>query len=266
MKTNIKKKFINLLVYEINKFYKNKQDKRGINKIKRSNKKIITIIIDKFIMGITWRDTINIKSNNDNISFSTLYAKYKMICKNNLLESAYSRLLNKYHIKINNKCAFIDTTAILNKGGFNAGYNKYIINKHKSCKASIICSYNGVPLGITVANSTIHDIKLLIDTLPKKITFNNLVGDLGYLANKTFKKQLMTRYNINLITPYRENQNKQNTPAEIQLLKKRFIIENLNSFIKQNKQIQSRYIKKDNTFINYIYMSFIKRALEIFLV
>ena len=53
MKNNIKKKFINLLLLEINKFNKHKKDKRGCT-IKYSNKLILSIIIDKFILGITW--------------------------------------------------------------------------------------------------------------------------------------------------------------------------------------------------------------------
>ena len=53
MKNNIRKKFINLLLLEINKFNKHKKDKRGCA-IKYSNKLILSIIIDKFILGITW--------------------------------------------------------------------------------------------------------------------------------------------------------------------------------------------------------------------
>jgi len=54
MKNNIRNKFINLLLLEINKFNKHKKDKRG-STIKHSNKLILSIIIDKFILSITWR-------------------------------------------------------------------------------------------------------------------------------------------------------------------------------------------------------------------
>ena len=48
------------------------------------------------------------------------------------------------------------------------------------------------------------------------------------------------------------------------ILKHRYVIEHLNNFIKQNKQIQTRYIKRNDMFLGYIYCIFIKRALEIF--
>jgi len=44
-------KFINLLLLEINKFNKHKKYKRG-STIKHSNKLILSIIIDKFILGM----------------------------------------------------------------------------------------------------------------------------------------------------------------------------------------------------------------------
>ena len=96
-----------------------------------------------------------------------------------------------------------------------------------------------------------------------------MTGDLGYLVNDDTKKTIKKNHNITLITPYRKYKNtlknKENTLEEKELLKGRYIVEHLNNFIKQNKQIQTRYIKKDDTFINYVYLAFIKRALEIFL-
>ena len=72
MKNNIRKKFINLLLLEINKFNKHKKDKRGCV-IKYSNKLILSIIIDKFILGITWRQTKDIKTNDNDIRYNTIY-------------------------------------------------------------------------------------------------------------------------------------------------------------------------------------------------
>ena len=75
MKNNIRKQFINLLLSEINKFNKNKKDKRGLT-VKYCDKLIISIIIDKFILGITWRQTNDIKTNNNDICYNTIYYRY----------------------------------------------------------------------------------------------------------------------------------------------------------------------------------------------
>lgn len=54
MKEKIKKKLINLLIKEINKYNKLKKDKRGIYNKKYSNKYVLNIIINKFILGMSW--------------------------------------------------------------------------------------------------------------------------------------------------------------------------------------------------------------------
>jgi len=219
MKNNIRKKFINLLLLEINKFNKHKKDKRGCA-IKYSNKLILSIIIDKFILGITWRQTKDIKTNDNDIRYNTIYYRYKQLIKNNIIINAYENLLKTYCIKIDNSCAYIDSTSIINKYGYKkyTSFNNYVMKKH--------------------------------------------------IANDNLKNELKKNYNIELITPYRKYKNtlknKENTLEEKKLLKSRYVVEHLNNFIKQNKQIQTRYIKNNDTFINYVYLAFIKRALEIF--
>ena len=77
---------------------------------------------------------------------------------------------------------------------------------------------------------------------------------------------MKNKHNIEIITPPKKNQkNILLTEYDKKALKNRYIIEHINNFIKQNKQIQTRYIKKNDMFLGYIYLAFIKRALEIFL-
>lgn len=266
MNNKIRNKFINLLLLEIKKFNNTKTDKRGRHTIKYSNKYILNIIIDKFILGISWRQTKDIKINDKNVSYSTIYYRYNQLVKNNIIINAYENLLKDYCIKIDNSCAYIDTTSIINKYGYkkHTSFNNYVLRKHRTCKLSIISSKNGIPLGITISNTLTHDIKLLLNTLPQKPLFNKLCGDKGYI-NQDFKNKLLKTKGIQLISPYRTNQTSLNSLEDTKLLKGRYIVEHLNNFIKQNKQIQTRYIKKDTTFLSYIYLAFIKRALEIFL-
>ena len=103
------------------------------------------------------------------------------------------------------------------------------MKKHRTCKLSIIASKNGIPLGITLSNTLIHDVKLIINTLPKNRLFNKLCGDKGYIADSTLKNNLKNNYNVKLITPHRHYtnplRNQENTEEEKTLLKGRYIVE-----------------------------------------
>jgi len=71
------------------------------------------------------------------------------------------------------------------------------MKKHRTCKLSIITSKNGIPLGVTLTNTLVHDVKIILNTLPKNILFNKLCGDKGYITNDNFikqNKQIQTRY------------------------------------------------------------------------
>ncbi len=169
-----------------------------------------------------------------------------------------------YSIFINNECAYIDTTTILNKYGYvnSASINSYESKKHKSNKVSIIASKNGIPLGIHVSNSNIHDLNLLINTLPQKINFINLYADKSYISKKLKERLLITR-NIKLIHPYKKNQNSTNTNDDILELRNRMKIEHLNNKLKQNKSINTRYIKDLYYFESMMYLGCLKIGLQI---
>lgn len=267
MKDKIRNIFIKLLNFELTQFYANKNDRRGLHSIKYDITYILNIILDKFITGVSWRDIKYFKSNFLNINHNVVYYMYQKLVNNNLIKNAYDKLLKKYAIKIDNTCAYIDTTYIVNKYGYNTfiKYNNYVMSKHKTCKLSIISSKNGIPLNVVINNSLEHDIKMIMDTIPKNPLFNKLYGDKGYIS-KNINIELKNKHNIEIITPPKKNQkNILLTEYDKKALKNRYVIEHINNFIKQNKQIQTRYIKKNNMFLGYIYLAFIKRALEIFL-
>lgn len=264
MKDIVRNHFINLLKEQINQYYISKNDKRGLHKIKYSTKYILNIIIDKINLGVSWRDIKYLKSNTMNTNHSVIFYMYEKMIKNDIIKKAYNNLLNKYCIKIDNSCAYIDSTYIINKYGYNSyvKYNNYAITKHKTCKLSIISSKNGFPLGVSIANSLEHDINLVLNTIPKNPLFKKLYGDKGYISNK-IQKEIKQKTNIELIAPPRKNQINKLSTDDKNALKYRYVIEHLNNFIKQNKQIQTRFIKSNKNFLEYIYLIFIKRILEL---
>ena len=72
--------------------------------------------------------------------------------------------------------------------------NTYESKKHRSNKLSIIANRNGIPLGIKLGNGNIHDIKLLMDTLPNKTYFKILYADKGYVSKKLKEKPKTKKY------------------------------------------------------------------------
>ena len=73
---------------------------------------------------------------------------------------------------------------------------------------------------------------------------------------------MLTR-KIKLITPYKKNQNKKNTEDEIKGLKNRMRIEHINNKLKQNKSLNTRYIKDLLYFESLIYIGCLKIGLQI---
>ena len=119
-------------------------------------------------------------------------------------------------------------------------------------------SKNGIPLGIKLTDSRIHDIKLLLETLPKKTYFTTLIADKAYIS-KSLKKHLKRNRRINLITEARINQRERN-PIDVS---SRITIEHFNSLLKQNKAINTRYDKNIRAYEAIIYLGCVSRGLNV---
>lgn len=141
------------------------------------------------------------------------------------------------------------------------GCDKLGINIKDKCKKgnkiSVIVDINGIPISIKIVEANKHDIKILYPNLNKiknvKFKNVNLIADKGYI-NKNNKKMLNIEH-INLIYPYRKNQNKQNTENELDLLKKRIIIESFFCWLKKFRKIVLRYEKKIKHYKNFVILA-----------
>ncbi len=145
------------------------------------------------------------------------------------------------------------------------GRNHYDRNR-QATKISIICDQNKVPVSVSFYGANIHDTKTIDESI-KNINQNiftdkrrviNIVGDKGYIINDGHKKIIYNRHKINIVTPYRKNQNKKNTKYERQILKDRYKVEHLFNDLDKFKYIKDR----QNKYIKY-YESFVYLALLI---
>jgi hypothetical protein len=243
-----------LLINEVNKI-KSSCDSRGC-KIKYNRCLFVKAFIKRLKTGNTWYNL----QNEFKISKTHLHRVFTLWSDFNVFKNVYNTFLKKYKCYIDNDEVYIDSSIIINKYGYTntTGINTYEARKHRSNKISCIVSKNGIPLGIKVTNSQIHDIKILYDTLPKKTFFTKLIGDKGYIS-KSIKKQLKRNRRIDLITNYRKNQkNKIHTD-----ISSRISIEHFNSLIKQNRIINIRYDKSLESYENIVYLGCLYRSLQI---
>ena len=258
LRTKLIEELTNLIMVQV-KLYKKSLDTRGRKNI-YLYKEIINIFLTRLETNLTWiRLSVihNISKSNINSIFSkwTNYGVFK---------NAYNNFLKKYKIYINNDEAYIDSTTILNKYGYvnTTGFNSFESKKHKCNKLSIISSSNGIPLGIKLGLGNIHDIKLLIDTLPKRTFFKYLYADKGYNSIK-LKTRLLVNRKIKLIYPYKTNQIDKNTIEDKIGLKNRMRVEHVNNFLKQNKALNNRYDKDILNFESLVYLGCLKLGLQI---
>lgn len=249
---------INIIANEVNN-YKKLSDPRGC-KSKIECKTFIKIFLDKLISNLTWEQLGSIYS----ISKTHMNNTFIKWSDNGIFKKAFNTFLRKYHLFIDNNEAYIDSTTIFNKYGYinTVGMNTYESKKHKSNKLSIVASKNGIPLGIHISDGNIHDLKLLMDTLPNKTYFNYLYADKSYISKELKTRLLITR-NIKIIHPYKINQNNKNTTDEIIGLRNRMRIEHVNNKLKQNKCINTRYIKDLIHFESFIYLGCLKLGLQV---
>jgi AraC-like DNA-binding protein len=218
------------------------------------------IFIDAFIKrlktGNSWKE-LEIQFNISDTHLNRIFNEWT---NQNIFKSVFDLFLKKYKCYIDYDEVYIDSTILLNKYGLRntTGINSYEAKKHRSNKLSCIVSKNGIPLGIKLVNSQIHDIKILMDTLPKHTFFTTLIGDKAYISEK-LRKQLKRNKRINLITDYRKNQKRKNNINT----KSRITIEHFNSLIKQNKSINNRYDKYIQTYESIILLGCLFRGLQI---
>ena len=148
----------------------------------------IDIIFKVIKNGIPW------KSLNEKLHFSTYHKKFVKWNNLNLFENIHKIIIkllyNKNLLLNNNKDLFIDTTMIKNINGSEyIGPNHYDRNKNGN-KISIIVTKTGIPLGLKLAPSNIHDINLVEDTIDNisiKIIGSIIGADKGYISNNLKK-------------------------------------------------------------------------------
>lgn len=206
--------------------------------------------------GIAWRDLIV------PLNWSTYYKMFNKWCKRGIFKLLHQSILSialKNNLINSNslKNLFIDSTMIKNFKDIDLlGKNHYDRNRLGN-KITLIVSSNGIPLSISLTTANHNDTTQVIpaiQNIPIKIIRPKLIADGGYVSN-SLKTTLKKTFNINFIYPYRKNQLQKNTTSQSTLLKQRYIVENVFSWIQNYRRIRIRYDKYSSTYLQFYYFA-----------
>ena len=254
---------IQIFIETIHKYYHNKR------KTKYSVEYYLYYIILVLKELQSWKSLKYLLTNNKTNHYKTIQDIYLKWSRLNIYKITYNIILQKY--KLDNLTLFIDSSNIYNKNCcMNIGYG--MNQKKKESRISVICDKDKNVFSLTVNQKTInqktvirntfpHDSKTIkssvFDLIKNKLKYKKLflVGDKGYALKKNNKKKLFNDYNIELVYPHRRNQ-KEKTPKKHKvLLRKRYVVENVFSKLKQFNRICVRKDKLDTTYLGFCFLS-----------
>jgi len=226
---------------------RNRSTNRG-RPCKASDREFLEKIQFVLRTGIQWNRL------SGDLHWSTYYKKFCKWSQMGIFTTSFKivqKILKKakYLNQSSYRNLYIDSSMIKNiKGSDGVGTNHYDRGR-KGSKISIVVTQEGIPLGITLSGSHIHDIRLvedLVDKITVKVIGSRLIGDKGYNSRRL--KTRLANKGIDLIYPFKRNQREENTESERQLLRSRNIVENVFSWQQNNRHIRLRY---DRYLINY---------------
>lgn len=104
-------------------------------------------------------------------------------------------------------------------------------------------SPEGIPLQFTLLPAAVDETGILETPLLEPLRGFTLGGDKGYLVSDEKKRKLLERFGITLVSPYRRNQKKRNSPEETAFLSKRGIVERVFAWLENNLGLERTLTK-----------------------
>lgn len=259
----------NLCSY-INTLYPNKFNFTN----KRQKHKLEDLLEDILYIAETG---IPYKKLRSKINFNSLYYHISFFIIKNTFKHFYGYLLYEY-FKTNKaeklKYQSIDSSFIVNKGANKEQVKRNVYMKGKNClKLSIIVETNGIPISIVIETGNVHDSKIFTKNIneliydPKSLKYKNnnrykqyFLADADY-DSRAIREELTSRgYKVFIPKNKRGTKiaSKVSTKEEKRIYKKRMIVENMFSRIKQYRRLNNIYEKNVGSYKSYLYFTLSK--------
>lgn len=126
------------------------------------------------------------------------------------------------------------------------GYCAATKTKYFGQKLTLLATPQGLPTDYRLSLANRHDVRVFKEFLSER-GYNDMtfIGDKGYLMRESDQTALLAVDHNRLVTPFKSNQAKRNTPVERRLLKKRKIIETVNSQLADQMELKRTRAKSD---------------------
>jgi transposase len=224
------------------------------------------------ITGASWRSIDLPIFNELNIRWQSIYYHFQKFSKANVFKKVYLQLLDAYFKRNRSgklKYLSVDTSFLKNHNASNVAFNGYCRKKRLS-KLSLIVDSNGVPISALIAAGNHSDQKLFYknwNDLYVKIDGSNNNKHKRYLLADAIYDTNSIRNTINKehITPLiafnkRNARNDKRTVSghHKQIIRKRIIVENVFSWIYQNRRTAGRYDKLNRNYYSFLFMALVK--------
>lgn len=255
-----------------------RRTKRG-RKLKYPDKFILKLIIIQHLLGFTSeRSYLRFLNTSEYCPFKELpeHSHYNRRAKSlkPLIEKLTWRIFKELKVE-KSKIRVIDTTPVPVIRYARASRRKIFTDQTKvsigycasqktyycGVKLNLLVNQNGLPYSHSLIAANHHDLvgakQIIREQNLKGLV---LIGDKGYLMKKEERKELKQKRLIQLITPFRRNQNKRNTKKEKKLLRYRKIVETVNEQLKDQFGLERLRVKTEsglNARVNNIIFTFI---------
>ena len=223
-----------------------------------SNKTYLDAIFYVLKEGIGWNYIRGLCVTGDAIR--KVYNKWVNM---NVFQLSWRILLDIYsEFKLDFNDVYIDASHIKNYMGTEVIGGNHSDRFRKATKISIIVDDIGVPIGIHMDRSNVHDVKLApktIENINVPIdTTEYIIGDKGYISSN-LNDIIANKYKAKLIVPRKkkykiEGKIRGRKPKYEHKLKNRFVVERTYSWFKHYTILFRRKDKKISTFTSFIFM------------
>lgn len=234
------------------------QEKSKGKKSGRPNKQKLECYLDQIYYvlktGIQWN---RLKGE---LHWSSYYKKFSLWSQKKVFEQGFNMMqkilsAQKYLSEKGKKDLYIDSSMIKNVRGHDGlGVNHYD-RERKGNKVSLIVTSDGIPLSMNMTSANVHDVHQvddLIDRIHVKVIGSRLIGDKGYNSEKLKKE--VGRKGLKLIYPMKKGSRKENSEEDKELLSRRNVVENVFSWMQNNRHLKLRYEKYVKNYIEFNYM------------
>lgn len=253
----VQKKLIDRIFLKIKNLY-------NYNSKHRIGRRISDENLLKYINGILYTLKTGCQCNELPLIYgpkSTVHYNFIKWSKKGIFKETWEELLHYYNdydkYNTNLTLQIIDTTLIKSINGHDLVGKNPTDRGRNATKISIITNKCGIPISYYIDKASVHDSKLFEKTIKKAILKSKkrvtLLADKGYSSMKN--KKIAKKYNTNLICPNKSNFKKCIFKKDNKL-KKRYIVEACNSWIKQFRRMRVRYENKIDNFESFLLLTF----------